>query len=33
MGFSKVSILALEAIQPHMEWEEGSLLGAVVASA
>jgi len=25
MGFSKVSILALEAIQPPMEWEEGAL--------
>jgi hypothetical protein len=25
MGFSKVSILTLEAIQPFMEWEEGAL--------
>jgi hypothetical protein len=24
MGFSKVSILAMEAIQPLMDWEEGA---------
>jgi len=25
MGFSIVSILAMEAIKPPMEWEEGAL--------